>query len=325
MTLSQINPNQLRPPDDDSSGPIVKIGPDRRPEAIERLVGQGASGDRDHARRFLDYARDHQIDLDGLWSRLDWQGRIRATVLTIASPGRTAMVFASRVSSPDQLASVAGVIARACESLVERHVTLAQVLLDPGESADREAFLQAGFIDLATLNYLERPIPATRSPRHEPTWPPNAWVVPYQSDLRTSLLEVLQATYEDTLDCPGLRGRRRVEDIFEGHRAAGFFDPALWHILLLDDAPAGIALLNPSADRRSIELVYLGLIKSARRRGIGKQLLRHALHSLVGRNERTIHLAVDECNGPAISLYKREGFRMVQRRRAMIRPIESAT
>jgi ribosomal protein S18 acetylase RimI-like enzyme len=317
MTISQINPNQLRPPGD-GFGPIVKINQERRLEAIERLVSQGsASNDRSHARRFLDYAHEHHIDLEGLWSRLDRQGRILATVLAIPSPGRTAMVFASHVTTLDQAAALPGLIDHACIGLFEHGVNLAQVLHDPDDSPDHEAFRQAGFQDLAILNYLERTIRPSKS---QIAWPENVTIKQYEPSLNAELLRVLEGSYEDTLDCPGLRGYRKTEDILTGHRSAGLFDASLWHVLYVDGVASGAVLLNPAADRNTIELVYLGLIKAARGRGLGAQLLRFALNLLANRRERTVHLAVDETNAPAMSLYRREGFRAVQRRRAMIRP-----
>src|SRR5262245_39715203 len=102
MTISQINPGQLRPPGDDGLGPIIQIGPERRSEAIGRLVSPGASLDREHARRFLDYAESNRINLENLWGRLDRFDRVSAAVLAVPSPGRTAMVFASRPSGRDQ-------------------------------------------------------------------------------------------------------------------------------------------------------------------------------------------------------------------------------
>ena len=105
MSLSQINPNQLRPPGDDGLGPIIHVPPARDSEAIERLVSVGGQVDREHARRFLEYAREHQVNLQGLWARLDRHGRIEMTVLGVPSPGRTAMVFATHPIGETQVAA----------------------------------------------------------------------------------------------------------------------------------------------------------------------------------------------------------------------------
>src|SRR5439155_230273 len=128
---------------------------------------------------------------------------------------------------------------------------------------------------------------------------------------------------EQTLDCPGLRGYRRTSDILEGHRASGVFDPGLWTLLLVDGRVGGALLLNPAVDGQSVELVYLGLARWGRGRGLGRLLLRHGFALLGRRSERTINLAVDEANAPALALYRREGFVPILRRTAMIRPVRS--
>jgi ribosomal protein S18 acetylase RimI-like enzyme len=56
--------------------------------------------------------------------------------------------------------------------------------------------------------------------------------------------------------------------------------------------------------------------------GLGRMLLRHGLHLLRDRSERTLTLAVDDENKPAFAMYRSEGFRTVLRRLAMIRPLQ---
>ncbi len=325
MTTSQINPNQLRPNDDENDPLIIKVGPDRRAEAIERLVAARAHDGREHARRFMAYARENHINLDHLWSRLDTAGRIEFTVLGVPSLGRTAMIFASRPETQQHVKPIGQLIRLATQQLVDVGVNLAQTLLDPGDSLEREAFHAGGFRDLALLSYLERPIRSRNLPITPPQWPAGVTVTQYDESMRDELLSVLDASYEQTLDCPGLRGCRRTEDILEGHRASGIYDPALWTILRINDQPMGTLLLNPSTDGQMIELVYLGLAQPARGRALGTQLLRHGLTLLANRPERTITLAVDEGNTPAIALYRREGFRAVMRRAALIRPLKPAS
>jgi hypothetical protein len=55
--------------------------------------------------------------------------------------------------------------------------------------------------------------------------------------------------------------------------------------------------------------------------GLGRSLVQHGLMLVRDRPERVINLAVDDANAPALTLYQREGFRPVLRRRAMIRSL----
>ncbi len=92
----------------------------------------------------------------------------------------------------------------------------------------------------------------------------------------------------------------------------------------VEDRPAGALLLNPSSQGRCIELVYLGLAPPARGRGLGGMLLRHGLRLVRKRPERLMTLAVDEQNAPAMKLYRRERFRRIMRRAALIRSLHAS-
>jgi ribosomal protein S18 acetylase RimI-like enzyme len=139
------------------------------------------------------------------------------------------------------------------------------------------------------------------------------------------LMRVLRATYEQTLDCPGLAELRRDEDILDGHRRGQPHDPDLWTLMRRDGQAIGAALLQPSIDGERIELAYLGLAKSARGKGLGAILLDAALQRAASRPQRLISLAVDERNDPALRLYRSRGFRTTVRRRAFARTLRSST
>jgi ribosomal protein S18 acetylase RimI-like enzyme len=320
MSVSHANRDQLHPPEGDNPGSVVRIGPARRSEAIERLVSTGGGDDRAAAERFLHYARTNAVQLDGLWSWLDETGRLTFSVLAVPSPGRTAMIFASHPRTPRDVSVVGRVIDHACGQVAGRDVHLTQALLEPGEKLERSAFVEAGFQELATLSYLERPLSRT-NPATAPVWPAGARVEKYRDELYDVLARILEQSYEQTLDCPGLYGLRDTRDIIAGHRATGKFDPALWTLLYVDEQPAGALLLSPFPAHRTVELVYLGLAPFARGRGLGRQLLRHGLSLLKGRRERTLTLAVDQRNTPALTLYEGHELRPIVRRVALIRSL----
>ena len=230
------------------------------------------------------------------------------------------MVFASHPRTAADVSGVARVIDHACGQVGGCDVHLTQALLEPGEKLERSAFGEAGFQELATLSYLERALSRSNPPT-PPTWPPGTRTEKYSDELYDVLAQVLEQSYEQTLDCPGLYGLRLTADIIAGHRATGTFDPALWTLLYVDEQPAGALLLNPFPAHRTVELVYLGLAPSARGRGLGRQLLRHGLTLLKGRRERTLTLAVDQRNTPALALYEAQGLRRIVQRVALIRSL----
>lgn len=325
MTITQGNPEAMLP--EDEFGRVIRVPDERREQALARLLTR-ASGptsgqpDRAQAARFLRFAQDHAVNLEHLWAWENRQGEFDASVLAVPSPGRSAMIFASHADTGRRIARTSAVLCHACDHLRQAGTHLAQCLLDPHEHDDHTAFVGAEFRTLASLRYLERPL-RTRRPPARPVWPADAQPCAYRLELRDEMLAALEATYEDTLDCPGLRGVRDTRDVLEGHQVTGTFEPSLWTLLRVAGRAAGVLLLNPAADQSSMELVYLGLAKWARGRGLGAQLLRHGLHQAAARREPLLTLAVDEANAPALAMYQREGFRSVLRRVAMIRPLRS--
>ncbi|MCP3905335.1 MAG: GNAT family N-acetyltransferase [Planctomycetes bacterium] len=335
MTSSQTNPGQLLPNDDD--GPIIAVDEARRLEAVQRLMAgagrsvgalassrtRGAASRgvaRAQAEQFIAFAEANAIRIDAMWARLGAAGEVVATVLAVPNPGRTSILFASPPHGRKQIAPLAGLIDHACGQLVDHDLHLAQVLLEPQDAGLREAFLGGGFEDLAHLAYMECPLPR-RFRRPRGSLPDNVTIETWNERLEPEVLAVLDESYEDTLDCPGLRGLRETEDILAGHRGTGEFEAELWTLMRVDGAASGVLLLNRSPASNTLELVYMGLAKRVQGSGLGRRLLRHGLHRVADRPERAVTLAVDERNAPAIALYRGEGFRSVLRRVALIRSL----
>ena len=85
----------------------------------------------------------------------------------------------------------------------------------------------------------------------------------YSPAAHDEFARTISLSYEASLDCPSLNGRRSVEDIIAGHKSAGEFDPKLWFLLRENGHAVGVLLLNRAPRTDALELVYLGL---ARRR-----------------------------------------------------------
>jgi ribosomal protein S18 acetylase RimI-like enzyme len=126
---------------------------------------------------------------------------------------------------------------------------------------------------------------------------------------------LLQATYASSLDMPELEGARSLDDIIEGHRAAGRFMPANWQVGQVAGHPeiAVVLLLSDVPDRDVWEVVYLGLTPAARGRGLGRAAIARALE-LAGQHVSRLELAVDTRNRPATRLYESTGFTPFDRR-----------
>jgi len=172
---------------------------------------------------------------------------------------------------------------------------------------------------LATLGYYERALP--RRGRVAASWPSGASIT--ACDLHTpqghaTLAALLQATYEATHDCPALAGVRTAQETLDGHLATHAADPDLWTMVWLDGRAAAVSMCAPLPGDDAAELVYFGVAHWARGLGIGPALLQHSIGRLEARGVRSLHLACDEANDPALRLYHNAGFHRAMRRVAFI-------
>ena len=297
-----------------TSGPA---DPSARLAAAERLLGRGHAD----AAWFLRRLEGDGWRPDDLWCRRAARGPVLAAGLISEHPGRTASLSVGTNRGASQIRHAADLLRDlVCELGRRGGVVLAQGMTPAEDASAAEPFVQAGFTELAVLACMERPNERRCAP---PRLPDGASLHPAGPD--PSLRALLRATYEDTLDCPGLADLRTDEDILDGHRRGGRADTTLWTVLRVQERDAGAALLHRGSGGDSVELCYLGLAKWARGKGFGALLLDEALAKASQLPERIVALAVDERNTPAARLYRSRGFRTVARRRAFARRVDSST
>lgn len=309
---------------------------------LERVV-IGAASSREHAamaaQRLLLHLDRTRSPLRHVWGVVDEQDRVVAGAVALPAPGRTAQVLASRPRDASEVVAASRAIDAAVAGLGPGEAVLAQTLLelaplpsasapgfDAGTALVARAFNAAAFAPLATLDYLARRTPR-RGEAPAPTLPPDVTISPWRRDdprQRLELGELLDRTYESTLDCPGLCGLRDTDDILEGHLAGGRYEPGLWLIARVQDEAAGALLMSVGHSGDELELVYLGIASTRRGRGLGRLMLAFGLSQLAGRRERRICLAVDRANAPAVRLYTSAGFVAVGSRMALIRSLRPA-
>ena len=291
------------------------VAPEEWPEAFRCLVG----GDPGTARRVLERVENGSLRLAAIEAIRAEHGGFRVAAVAIRNPGRTLGLVLSPLQGPHDRARAAEAIRRVLDSVAGCDAALLQAMFDPSRRPEIAAAGDAGFRHLARLRFMEAELP--RLVRDELPLPERGSIEPCGHEAPDALATLLARTYERTLDCPGLAGLRRTEDVLEGHRGSGQFDPALWFRLELDGTAAGLALLNPNPEAGCTELVYFGLVPEARGRGLGAILLRHALARLGRQMPQRVALAVDDRNTPALRLYRRHGFVPGGVRVALVRPL----
>ena len=304
---------------------VVRAPASRVEDAIGALLSAGPSA----AARFVRQAEAASIRLDLIFCLSDAFGRYRMAVLAVPSLGRTAMLLATPARHRDDLPGLARAIRAACEASRD-FADIAQALLETDRVLDREAFESAGLSALATLDYLElsfdagaRGGPYPNS--HATSSLPAGWTIEpvapgfvldgsefgrIDASTRLEVARLLEATYRDTLDCPGLAGLRATTDVLEGHFGTGA-RRRHWLLARERGVALGVCLLNLSPDGRGCELVYFGLAPEARGRGVGAVLLDAGLEAVARSGASSVSLAVDARNMPAKKLYESRGFRRI--------------
>lgn len=321
------------PPIDLSAGggPVI-----RRPSEAERrsalavLLTGRADPSQAAVDHFLAFTSEHQMPLDGLWAAYDGPTPVHSSLI-IPGAGRTAVLFISPVPNERAIQQAGRLYRVVIDQQSPEAVRLIQVLLEPAQARERQALRQAGFTQLASLIYMRRSCYGEMKgvgagPRNGGDTADGPITVagkpltryPWGEAHADRFAEAIDASYEKTLDCPGLVGVRDIEDIIAGHRAVGRFEPTLWSAYFEGEAPAAVLLLNPLVDRRELELVYLGLTPAYRGMGLATTLMRRAFASAKALHYTGIHLAVDQDNAPAMGLYQSLGFRATGRKTAMI-------
>lgn len=209
----------------------------------------------------------------------------------------------------------------ACDWLRSRGVKVCQAFATAAERPGMAPLERNGFRHVTQLVSMRRDVEQTRgrpqpgdllggvSPRPD-TWPRFA--------------AAILATLDGSLDCPELNGRRTTEELL-----AAFTPPAggaSWHFHADDSGEiVGLSLLEyGEADVQTIG--YLGVVPSARGRGLGGKLLRHILTEATcynGLRVSAVEVSVDARNEPALRLYRRHGFAETDRREVFIAHLPS--
>ena len=329
MGMARLS-NLLRTGDGGASDPDARIicRPAARPEiepALRLLLADdsGLAGD-EAVLDFLSFAVHRKIDTSAIWVA-EQARRIVWAILPIVSPGRTMLLFTSgrlpKQTPPHAVRLLADALCR-YYGAGARPVALAQLLLDPADQTIGDLYRRTGFEELAELVYLQKSV--KRGGEFEPL--DEAWeLINYSPESHAAFAETIVRSYEGSLDCPALNGRRDVEDVIAGHQATGLFDPSMWFVLRRRAGGAALAvlLLNPTAGSDSVELVYLGLVPESRGRGVGDALMRVAAAETARRQFTELSLAVDARNAPALRLYHRHGMRRVGTRLALVRDLRA--
>ncbi len=231
------------------------------------------------------------------------------------------MLGASVRTAMSHLPMISAAIDSICVQFAPREVQLAQVLIEPSDQQTIDIYTGSGFVRMAELLYLHRTV--RQSAPSLPPPPAGFNLDRYSSATHSGFAAAILASYQDSLDCPGLNGVRNIQDVIAGHKAAGEFDPNDWFLLTQLGHPMAVVLLNRTTPVDAMELVYLGVAPAARQKGLGNYLMQMALAQVRLRKLSALTLAVDSQNLPARRLYQRHGLQQMLSRVALMRDLVS--
>lgn len=248
--------------------------------------------------------RRGDISFDGLF--VATQGdHLLGAMWSHVMPGRTAVVRPPQRCEGESIEVEARLVEGVIEWLRRERLIMAQVMLPIGIDLP-EAMQSQGFSRVADLLFM---VGFAESFPADEVESDSIELVHYSPSDRARLERLVEATYEGTLDCPGLDGLRDMTDVLEGYAATGEGGGDLWLIVRQGEEDVGCLLLadHPSDDQ--VELVYMGVTPTARGSGLGLVLTRQAQQVTIKTGRARLVLAVDAANQPAIAAYKNAGLR----------------
>jgi RimJ/RimL family protein N-acetyltransferase len=295
---------------------IAVARPEHQGQALNVVFGQQMTPAQ-RAQQIVELTRSQDAQnraLDGLLGA--WRGdRLVGAVWGQIQPGCSAAVWPPRLQAGEPAETADTLLHELLDLLIARRLKIAQALLRPQDQDDFHRFTAAGFRHMADLRYLvslpqQWPV---AEPASELTYEPSC------GDNLARLKRIIEQTFEQTLDCPGLSEIRSTDELLTEYRAIGEFDPALWLIVRQRESDIGCLLLANHPDVPQWELVYVGIVRGARGRGLGLEIVRHAQWLARASHRSRILLAVDTRNEPAIQMYEAAGFTAWEHRSALLR------
>lgn len=286
-------------PPDDLAGLLLEIQSPAEPSPSglrgqETVHGENAAGDESSA-----YHERPDILLAA-----EFRGRPQGAAWARLVPGGMARVWPCQVGPGAEEGLAGRLLDRLHELLAERKVELAQCLVRNPSLAAARHMLEWGYQHVADLDFL---VGLLSRPVEPPVLGPLV-CRPYEplTD-RPRLAQILERSYECSLDLPAVGQWRTLDRVLEGYEGALSATNRHWWLVEFECQVVGCLLLADQPDQDQWELVYLGLCPSVRGRGWGQHLVQFAQWSTWRAGRSKLVLAVDSANRPALAIYERAG------------------
>jgi mycothiol synthase len=248
--------------------------------------------------------------------------RIVASVWLQMQPGGVGSLWPPGLAAGESKATAATLIDLALNKAAAAGAIFVQSLLETDAGIEAELLKNGGFAHVTDLLYLvsQRAAFPTSAPDCDLTFGPVGGAGRRADSIDqtkwSSLRNIIEQTYQGTLDCPAVQGVRSIDDVLASYQAVGDFDPSRWFIVqnAQSTADVGCLLLTMHSVQKNCELVYMGIVPAARGKGYGLEVIRRAQWLCGLTDAERLVLAVDGTNAPAIRAYAAAGFETWDRR-----------
>lgn len=288
--------------------------PDDLTAACRLLAAPSPAPDRDPAAlRYRDLLAGGELDPAGLFVARDEAGVVRGVLLAQPLTGALGLSWPPRAErGRDRIAIEDALVSAVCGWLRSRGVKVCQSFASEAERDDLAALVRHGFRPVTQLTHMRRDIDPDRGADAD-----EAFALAFEQvtpGTQAAFAATLLATYAGSLDCPEVAGTRTPDELLDGFRGPLTMQPAWWYLARRAGEPVGVVLFEAGTEPGGLELSYLGLTPTARGRGWGDELVRFALGIAAADRCHILSLSVDVRNDPARRLYRRHGFRELDRR-----------
>src|SRR5262245_7233467 len=233
-------------------------------------------------------------------------------MLSLPVPGASALDWPPRTVGTANRIALENALVRHANAWLQQHgAKLGQALLAKGEMSLAAPLERNGFRHTTSLCYMRHTAAGVASNTVSGA---QLHFVPYGPENAELFQRTLLRTYEQSLDCPEVSGVRTIAEIIEGHKADASQNAEHWWLVFDQAKPVGVLLANESAEWKSLEVSYVGVVPEARGQRLGRQLMLKAILAAQGAGLTQLTLCVDARNAPALALYQDLGFQRYDER-----------
>ena len=283
-----------------------------RRAALRLLLQQDAAAEREvRLAGLLDQMQHGELDPAGLLITEDQRGAI----LAIPLAGAGGLIWSPVCPS---LAEAQALVEVAVAWLRTQGTRIVQALVSLPQPSPSNWLEGCGFRAVTQLWTLARDTHSPLALAKRAVWPPLHYE-PYDPKQSQIFEDTLQASYVDSLDCPEVNGLRSPAEVLAGHRMQGEYEPTRWWLVRQKSDPVGVVIQVDHPIKAERELAYLGLVPTARGRGLGYAILARVIECAAQEMIARVVLGVDARNEPALRLYRAAGFAEVHRQRVYLR------